>query len=1416
MEDSEVEHARQINQEHSLFLSYCRHPECRWQFICDIWSEQAFSAHSGDPDTYPVTCGSCDNCAESTELVDVSDEAAAIVLAVAQTRKTAGAKNIGEVLCQSAAKHVLDVWKNLACYGLLKRHGSNFTIQMVKDLAVHLANRDVGLLQMAYSSGGSKRSDSLTVPTRDRLLEFLNPPASMSDDFTIKAKSDRPQLTVPLRIFFSLGATLEVRDAIREKLGARSNPKHHANGSDESADDDADDNNYAQDDDANEKSNAATKSRNAKQPSRKQPVSAVENITTLDPSKYEQDGALPAESSVRLDDAVLCERVLRDDGVDSSLFAFAIGASLPKPEHPLEMQRTDRLHDELLLSKQEVGGMLVMRSKHSGPVVSLRKGWGEYLSMTHIDHEYVAWCIESGNVDKNECRTINDFLSRGKGLSMRFYCAHAPQCQVKKRITSVGVRGDSVIFHEKHVHGSSAVHVHALGQQRGFPRGQCGTGEGDKCDLTQLRPEWRQVLLSKPVVLSEVTISTSAVNQYLQHNYALSRSHPGAFAGGAGGTLTYSQFTHRSAEAHARNRPWCASPAAQAMLESAETLTRDKPPWQRLLALLTTRVELLRLYHSDRLTREAKEDGTYEAKRSCPHWFEAFAVIKDANTLTVMISDPFWMKLYHEFGPKGAFQMDGTDVGRHSTKPEELNAHYYSLHVDYPFLRADAQKLCKHPVMEVIVINNRNGVNAQELTAGTDSFRRNTTAAVGSDRKMTNVPFKTDDGGAEHGSRQKTWPETRPIAELWHKKKGFGQFIDRETSSKTLTADEGATLKTEVKGFLESSSSLAAHTALDVIHGEWSKHPIWNKRPNDNRTHGLQQRFQVWRRDPGAFCAYGRADVHEKHSGPAEIEGWNARIKDPLDRGGQGIGQQCRLGFDEIIHRLVLFAAACKVRMWEDYKATLRNESQGDAAGTGLVPERSRVPKPRKVKKSPNPTPPTSEDAAMARAMAAGRAPSDLRLDPTTGDALFGVVRIKPRLSFRLPSRHFACVFFRVYLCSQKRHEEREAGTDANKMFHSQSSWSKLYSQTGGGGSVSAESDEKVPESVWGTSASARAQGAATARAQMRPQVAAMTQKARATQLQSQGAASVAAGGQLSSDRELTQLEDVAVGLISRDMDRATNSASGKYKAASVMPEGRRALREGVLYKAHDELLSAWRLVLASIITGTHVAPLRDNQALVMMDRSGDLKSAFLSIIFFMDCADRRYSTSEGIALRCVIAVSDDGDGVPNTKYDGIYLAKADARNTVTGVLLRGFGEDKMMRRSLVAGVCLEESPRADVLAKFLIDGDTRLLPPRGSTEGPTRAEAMEKINEEFPIGKDIFDNDPTDAEPPQWRRILKNHLVVDGKVTIAVSDEIFEDTSMAVNYARKCADWATATLAEKANRPIHGGGDRQQQQMRL
>ena len=85
---------------------------------------------------------------------------------------------------------MLDVWKNLACYGLLKRHGSNFTIQMVKDLAVHLANRDVGLLQMAYSSGGSKRSDSLTVPTRDRLLEFLNPPASMSDDFTIKAKSD--------------------------------------------------------------------------------------------------------------------------------------------------------------------------------------------------------------------------------------------------------------------------------------------------------------------------------------------------------------------------------------------------------------------------------------------------------------------------------------------------------------------------------------------------------------------------------------------------------------------------------------------------------------------------------------------------------------------------------------------------------------------------------------------------------------------------------------------------------------------------------------------------------------------------------------------------------------------------------------------------------------------------------------------------------------------------------------------------------------------------------------------------------------------------------------------------------------------------------------------------------------------------
>ena len=185
----------------------------------------------------------------------------------------------------------------------------------------------------------------------------------------------------------------------------------------------------------------------------------------------------------------------------------------------------------------------------------------------------------------------------------------------------------------------------------------------------------------------------------------------------------------------------------------------------------------------------------------------------------------------------------------------------------------------------------------------------------------------------------------------------------------------------------------------------------------------------MWRRDPGAFCAYGRADVHEKHSAPVETEGWNARIKDPLDRGGQGLGQQCRLNFDEIIHRLVLFAAACKVRMWEDYKATLRNESQGDAAGNGLVPETSRVPKPRKVKKSPNPTPPTSEDAAMARAMAAGRAPSDLRLDPTTGDALFGVVLIKPRLSFRLPSRHFACVFFRGNLFRRDTRRERRGQT---------------------------------------------------------------------------------------------------------------------------------------------------------------------------------------------------------------------------------------------------------------------------------------------------------------------------------------------------------------------------------------------------
>ena len=168
-----------------------------------------------------------------------------------------------------------------------------------------------------------------------------------------------------------------------------------------------------------------------------------------------------------------------------------------------------------------------------------------------------------------------------------------------------------------------------------------------------------------------------------------------------------------------------------------------------------------------------------------------------------------------------------------------------------------------------------------------------------------------------------------------------------------------------------------------------------------------------------------------------------------------------------------------------------------------------------------------------------------------------------------------------------------------------------------------------------------------------------------------------------------------------------------------------------------------------------------------------------------MDCTDRRDSDSGCIALCGVIAITGDGDGVPtNTKYDGVYLAKADTRNTATGVLLRGSGEFRMMRRSLVAGVSLEESPRVGVLAEFLIDGDTHLLSPRGSAEGPTRAEAIQKISEEFPIGNRIYDNDPIDAELPQWRTILKNHIAMNGKVTITVPDENFEQQNITGKYA--------------------------------
>lgn len=625
---TDVDHARHVHDAFHRLQAFVRSSRCRWFEIGQVFVQQAFSGGAEAP--YVEHCGHCDNCQIETEEVDVTVEAAAIVLAVSEAKQTAKPTQIAGILIGSNAQGQLSQWRDFESFGLLR--SSRMTRKMIEHLLIQLI--DQRTLEYASTSGSTKRHDSVaaSVTMQTKFLEAPVVRLAPGEKCTLKRPS--PTTMVPLKVFRGLG----FREKPSPELDASRQPSAASSGDT--------DNPRSHDPIPSDISTAPQA--NARPPRAESTDGGTDAVTKeppkhrpLDPNEYRQEGPVPPDLRVDLEDAEAYRAALQGDGLSNVLFSMQLNVSLSREESPWDVLRTDRLKDEILISRKAVDGAFYAGN---GGVLYSKAGLSEYLTFYHADHDLVRWLIKSTTCG-DAATTHAKLMSTGKGLRIRWYCAHSPVCTVTKNWASNGWRGGDLVFKESHGRSESSVHTHTRGQSHGAARGVRQASQLSQCDNTAL-PDQHQLALSNN---APTVTRAQPVRVYMHHNSHLAQSNPTAFGAGIG-VMTAGTAKHDAEQARREDRPWLQSNLAALSLKAAKELrgaadASTTSSWQTQLDIAKARTKLLHDYLTTQAINRAREGGTYGARSAVGEAFEPFLTVESPDQLVVIVTDVTWKKV---------------------------------------------------------------------------------------------------------------------------------------------------------------------------------------------------------------------------------------------------------------------------------------------------------------------------------------------------------------------------------------------------------------------------------------------------------------------------------------------------------------------------------------------------------------------------------------------------------------------------------------------------------------------------------------------------------------------------------------------------------------------------------------------------